>query len=136
MFEGLQIITDAQILQLLGIVYLAVGIGVLLNPQFYKKLLDDYSENLAVVYLGGLIALAIGYLLTTFHNIWVKDWPVIITLIGWIALAKGLLILVLPKICLRITRALKKQKRYLVAQAILVAGLGAFLGYLGYFVVQ
>jgi uncharacterized protein YjeT (DUF2065 family) len=127
--------TDAQIFQVLGIVYLAVGIGILTNPDFYKKLITEFfvSENPPAIYLSGLVALAIGYLLVTFHNIWVKDWAVIITILGWVVLVKGLFLLVLPKVSIKITNAFMGQMiKFLTVWAIVVIVLGGLLCWLGF----
>jgi uncharacterized protein YjeT (DUF2065 family) len=125
--------TDAQIFQILGIVYLAVGAGLIINPDFYKKLVTEFSENPSAIYLGGLVALAIGYLLVTFHNIWVKDWPVIITIFGWVALIKGLFLLLLPKVSIKISNFFKKQMtKFLTVWAIVVIVLGGLLCWLGF----
>ena len=126
--------TDAQIFQVLGIAYLAVGLGILINPDFYKKLVTMFSENPPALYLSGLIALLVGYLLVTFHNIWPKDWPVIITILGWVALIKGLFLLLLPKASIKITNLFERQMtKFLAVWAIVVAIVGGLLAWLGFF---
>jgi uncharacterized protein YjeT (DUF2065 family) len=126
--------TDAQIFQVLGIVYLAVGIGMLINPDFYKKLMSEFSENPPSMYLSGLAALVIGYLLVRFHNIWPSDWPVIITIFGWVALIKGLFLLLLPKVSIKISKFFERQMtKFLAVWAIVMAIVGALLAWLGFF---
>lgn len=127
--------TDAQIFQILGITYLAVGIGIFINPDFYKKMIKDFTENPSAIYLGGLVALAIGFLIVSFHNIWVTDWPVIITILGWAALIKGLFLLVLPKISIKISNMFKEMKNLLPVWSTIVIILGVLLCWLGFFVV-
>jgi uncharacterized protein YjeT (DUF2065 family) len=124
--------TDAQIFQILGIVYLAVGAGLIINPDFYKKLVTEFSENPSAIYLGGLVALAIGYLLVTFHNIWSKDWSVIITIFGWVALIKGLLLIALPKATIKINSIFMGVTKFLTVWAIVVIILGGLLCWLGF----
>jgi uncharacterized protein YjeT (DUF2065 family) len=128
--------TDAQIFQVLGIVYLAVGIGMLINPDFYKKLMSEFSENPPSTYLSGLAALVIGYLLVRFHNIWPSDWPVIITIFGWVALIKGLFLLLLPRVSIKISKFFEKQMiKFLAVWAVIIAVVGALLAWLGFFAV-
>jgi uncharacterized membrane protein len=124
--------TDAQIFQILGITYLAVGIGILSNPDFYRKMIPGFMENPPAVYLGGLVALVIGYLLVTFHNIWVKDWAVIITIIGWMALIKGLCLIMLPNVSMKISNYFVRITKYLTTWAIVVIILGGLLCWLGF----
>jgi uncharacterized protein YjeT (DUF2065 family) len=126
--------TDAQIFQLLGIVYLAVGIGILINPAHYKKLMAVFSENPPVLYLSGLAALVVGYLLVRFHNVWPSDWPVIITIIGWVALFKGLFLLLLPDASVKVCRFFEGQMtKFFHVWAIVMAVVGALLAWLGFF---
>jgi len=127
--------TDVQIFQILGITYLAVGIGILINPDFYKKMIRDFTENPPVIYLGGLVALVIGCFLVVLHNNWTKDWSVIITIFGWAALIKGLFLIVLPKASIRFSNAFNEMKELLKVWGIIVAIVGGLLCWLGFYVV-
>ena len=124
--------SDAQIFQVFSLVYLAIGIGILINPDFYKKLYEDFIENTSALYLGGIMALVIGYLLVTFHNTWTKDFSVIITVIGWIALIKGMLILVRPKVIIAITKAFVNNEKALKIEAVIVILIGLLFSFLGF----
>ena len=126
--------SDAQIFQLFSVVYLAVGVGMLINPGFYKKLLTDFAENAAVMYIGGVAALAVGYLILAFRGCSVcisGGFSVIITIIGWLALIKGLLILVRPQWMIDMTKSMLKENLIKIwAAVIIVIGLAlAFLGF-------
>lgn len=126
--------TDAQIFQLFGIMYLAVGFGILINPEFYKKMLADFGQSRPMIYFGGLSVLAVGYLLVMFHNVWVRDWPVIITVIGWGAFLKGVFLLMLPKMSMRVCDILKDMGKLLIVWAIVALILGGLCCWLGFFV--
>lgn len=58
----------------------------------------DLYDNAALTYLTGFIAVTFGLLIIGYHNLWVADWRVLITIIGWLALIKGLIFIVLPKL--------------------------------------
>jgi uncharacterized protein YjeT (DUF2065 family) len=124
--------SDAQIFQLFSLVYLAVGVGMLINPGFYKKLFTDFCENAAVMYLGGVAALAIGYVILAHRGIrCTQDWSMILSLIGWIALIKGILILVQPKMMIALTKAMLKEN-LLKIEAVVIIILGLALSFLGF----
>ncbi|MFA5292070.1 MAG: hypothetical protein WC496_03455 [Phycisphaerae bacterium] len=125
--------TDAQIFQILGIAYLIIGIGILSNPDFYRKMIRDFTENPPAIYLGGLIALVIGCFLVVLHNNWTKDWSVIITIFGWAALIKGLFLIILPQVSVRFSNAFKEMKNFLRIWGIIAAILGALLCWLGFY---
>ncbi|MHC4691863.1 MAG: hypothetical protein ACYS67_03905 [Planctomycetota bacterium] len=123
--------SDAQIFQIISLAYIAVGIGILINPGFYKKLFEDFTEHASFMYLGGIMALAIGYLILAFHNTWTKDLSVIITIFGWIALIKGIVILVRPQIVIALAKAMTKPG-FLKIEAIAVIILGLVFSFLGF----
>ncbi len=124
--------SDAQIFQLFSLVYLAVGVGMLISPGFYKKLFTDFCENAAVMYLGGVSALAIGYVILAHRGIrCTQDLSMILSLIGWIALIKGILILVQPKMMIALTKAMLKEN-LLKIEAVVIIILGLALSFLGF----
>jgi len=126
--------TDAQIFQVLGFIYLACGLGMLINPNFYKKIFAEYVERMPALYLNGAVLVLLGYLLITFHNVWTATWGLIITIIGWIAFVKGLFALIFPKAFISIAGAMIKRRSTLMIAAIVASLLGILLLVLGYFV--
>ncbi len=124
--------SDAQIFQIFSLLYISVGIGILINPGFYKKLFEDFIENTAVLYLGGVMALTIGYLILTFHNTWTGGLSVIITIFGWLALIKGILILIQPKIMIALSKAILQKEGILKIEAVAVIILGLAFAFLGF----
>jgi hypothetical protein len=47
------------------------------------------SNSPEEIYLSGLVNLLIGAIIISLHNIWVPDWRIVITFVGWTALVKG-----------------------------------------------
>lgn len=128
--------TDKQIFQIFGLMYLTVGLGILLNPRYYKQMFMDFKTSVAVMYLGGIFAFAIGFLLITFHNIWVKDVSVIITIVGWMALIKGFLIIAAPKLIMKAVDIFTNVRTStLSTMAVFVTLLGVLFIWLGFFAV-
>ena len=39
----------------------------------------------------------IGLLIVIYHNRWTKSWAVLITILGWLALIKGILLIAFPQ---------------------------------------
>ena len=67
-------------------------------------------------------------LLIEYHNIWVKDWTVVITIIGWFATLKGVLLLANPKFMLGFKNYYKDNKSW----GIFVIVIGLFFAYYGF----
>ena len=80
----------------IGIVYFAFGIGFLLNGDYYKKGIQKVFDDFGFVISWSVIALVMGYVIISYHNVWGKDWPVLITLIGYIAFIEGVALICFP----------------------------------------
>lgn len=117
--------------QAVAIVYLSVGVGMLLDKKYYAKLLEDMFKNTTAMYIGGLMALIVGFTLVTFHNEWVKSWEVLVTIIGWLALIKGVMLLAFPSAFLDMTKKWFGAKN-LGTYAPIVIVLGLVFGYFGF----
>ncbi len=124
--------SDIQIFQLLALYYVAVGVGMLINQELYKKLFTEILDFSIMWLFGGILALVVGYLLVTFHNVWVMDWTVIITVIGWIALIKGLTILIRPNWMIDLTKAFFNIKNIMKIEGIVVTVIGLLFAFLGF----
>ena len=94
-----------------ALVFLAIGFNMWSGKMNIKKMIEEYENSSALTYLGGAMSLIIGMLLIEYHNIWVKDWTVVITIIGWVATLKGVLLLANPKFVFRFKNCYKNKCR-------------------------
>ena len=74
-------------------------IGELLGPTLMVMVASEfpliqphlYDEQIPpVVYLSGVLMFIAGYAIARSHNLWQRDWTLLITLCGWCLLALGL----------------------------------------------
>ncbi|PIP65036.1 hypothetical protein COU77_03920 [Candidatus Peregrinibacteria bacterium CG10_big_fil_rev_8_21_14_0_10_49_16] len=117
--------------QLFGVLYIVVGIGFLVEKKHYKMVLADFSKSPALMYYGGAIALMIGFCVTYLHNYWGSDWAVLVTLIGWVAFIKGIVILIAPRLMLDFVKWWGNKIEWAASAAL---GLGLVLVYFGFLV--
>lgn len=79
--------SSKQIAGLLGPVLVVVPIS-----EFPLVQPDLYAEQIPpVVYLSGLLMFIGGLAIVRAHSVWVRNWTVLITLIGWGLLLVGLI---------------------------------------------
>jgi hypothetical protein len=50
----------------------------------------EYTEDRTVTVATGYITMLLGLATVVAHNVWVWDWPVVITILGWGTLLKGI----------------------------------------------
>lgn len=93
--------TSMLIARILSVIYLSAAVGGLSNSEGFRKIADDVYKNAALTYVMGLIAVILGSLVVHFHNHWVGNWTVLITLVGWLALIKGIVLIAFPHLARR-----------------------------------
>ncbi len=85
------------IARIAGPLFMLVAIGVFLSRAHYREMMGAFLQNPALVYLSGVLAFVIGIGIVMVHNLWVLDWRLAVTLIGWLSLIKGIGRIVFPR---------------------------------------
>ena len=85
---------------------LAVGVGIFVNGAIYRVLADEFLRSRALIYLSGLLSMTAGLAIILTHNVWRADWPVIITILGWLAAIGGAFRIIMPQGTERVGRQL------------------------------
>lgn len=124
--------TDLQLFQMIGIVYVAAGLGMLINPDYYRKIVESFETNPALTYITSLIMIVAGFVLVTFHNVWVAGWPVIITILGYAILVKAIALLLFPRELMKFSKELVKKVTNIRLYAVIALAIGLGLMYLGF----
>ena len=88
--------TSIFLAKALGIYLVVISLGMMLNANKIRPLFQLMIKDTPLTYFGGIMALIIGILMILSHNVWEMDWPVIITIVGWISFLKGISIIFLP----------------------------------------
>ena len=125
--------TAIFIAKVFGLSYLIIGVGFLLNRKAFQKVMGDFSKNAALVFYGGIIALVIGIVIILTHNVWAANWTVLVTIIGWLGLIKGIWIIVFPNSVSKFMETYHRNENLLVIHAIGALIFGAVLTYFGFF---
>ena len=125
--------TSQFIAQIIGLIYLALGIGLMLNPGYYKKVFETIIKDSSTMFLSGFLALVLGMCVLRVHNIWISDWRVVITIVGWLSVLKGILLLVFPRYGEHF-KDLFSSERHMQMLSFLMIGLGGLFVYFGFFI--
>lgn len=118
--------------QVLGPLYLVAGLGLVFAPERFAKLVADMEASPGQTFTWGFIALGLGLLILAVHPGWTGGWQALVTLIGWLATAKGALLLLVPDVLTGLTRRLMPSPARFRAWALVPLVLGAFLAAKGF----
>jgi len=78
-------------------IYLVViGVAMLFNRKYYTNAAMEMLDHNGLSFFTSIFTLVLGIILVLFHNIWLLNWSVIITILAWLTLVKGVLRLLLP----------------------------------------
>jgi len=115
-----------------GLYYLAVGFSFFYNPKHLSKLYQSIKKEPSMQFLGGILALFVGAFVVSIHNIWIPNWPVILTIIGWMSLIKGFGFLALPNFIDNFSFMMKRSDGFYRSVGLIVFLLGVFLLFKGW----
>ena len=125
--------TSVFIARIFGLCYLIIGIGFMFNRKAFQQVMVDFCKNAALVFFAGLFALVIGVVIILNHNVWVSNWTVMITIIGWAGLIKGIWMIVLPNTLPAFMEAYQKNESLPIIHSIAALILGIVLTFFGFF---
>lgn len=114
--------------QAMSLLYLGAAVAAIRGVIDFDKILKDFEQSKGLTFITGLITLIIGLLIVTLHNVWAKDWTVLITLIGWISLIKGFMFIAFPD-SLKMFKGMYKNTQ---VWGVFLLALAAVFGYFGF----
>jgi hypothetical protein len=124
--------TSIFLARLIGPVMTLVGISLLMNETAFRKMAMEFLRSPALIFFSGMILMPAGLAVVLSHNVWVLNWPVIITLLGWIAVISGALRVFAPDRALKIGKKAIASKEITTVSAAFWLVIGAVLCYFGF----
>jgi uncharacterized protein YjeT (DUF2065 family) len=126
-------LSTAEIIgRIIGPLYVVVGLGMVFNPAAYQRMGQAFIDQPGLTYLGGATALAMGLLVLAVNYDFSALYPGAITLLAWIAVIKGALLLWAPQAMTKTWAPLMTSATGLRAGGILALVLGAYFSAKGY----
>lgn len=100
--------------QVLGCYLVLISLSMLIHQVMFKKMIQDFLMNPALIVLSGSLTLMSGLLILVPHNLWIAQWPVVVTLIGWFFFLKGIMRLFFPQNYIKLVKYLLERKGFLL----------------------
>ena len=118
--------------KIFGIYLVIIGLVYFFKRDFLRQVLRDVYKNSAVVAISAVLNILIGLLIVLNHNIWEFSWKLVVTLIGYLSLFKGVFNLFAPQVGQNLVQKILKKDLFVYSGVISLA-LGVYLLYHGYF---
>lgn len=111
--------------------YLIITCGAMLvRRKRLMVIVEQFIENSAMTLLSGIMSLILGLLMVVSHNVWVFNWRILITLIGWLTLIKGIAWLYFPSAMRQYAERMVENKTYMATLVVSLV-IGFFLFTMG-----
>ena len=124
--------TSIFLAKLIGPVCLVIGIALLINGAAFRTLAGEFLNNPALMFLSGVITLPAGLAVVLTHNVWVADWRVLITILGWLMIVGGLARILVPQRAVAVGRTMLANPSTLHISTGVYLLIGALLCFFGY----
>jgi len=114
--------------KLIGLYCLIVALTMMANRRTMIDAANALIRSPPFVLLSGIIALGLGLGLVIGHNVWSGSaLPIIVTIVGWVSLIKGVVLLALPTGQMgKLYEAIRYERFYLAYVGVTLA-LGLYL---------
>ncbi len=118
--------TTIILAHILGISFAVLGLAMLFNKRSMSAVLETLINNKGILCLAGFLTLMMGATVVVLNNVWTNGLPLLVTIIGWLMLIKGIFILLMPNTATRYYKKVNESSLFLWA-GLLVLVLGVAL---------
>ena len=116
--------------EILGISTVVISLAFLVKEKYLKRLFT-LMETGESFFLWGLISFVLGLAIVLAHNIWIQDWRLIITVLGWLFLIKGLFLLFASELMKKWAKKVENAS-FLPFVMVVMVFIGLVITYLGF----
>lgn len=130
--KGQDMQKSQQIARLIGPVLCTIGIAILVNPDAYRQIAQQFLATSAFIYVSGVLLLTAGLAILNAHPLWTADWRSLITLAGWIGTVAGVWRILAPNYATFVGAMIIAHPHFFIGTGIVLLALGGFITFKGY----
>jgi hypothetical protein len=124
--------TSKMIAALMGPTLVAMAAAMLLNLGSLPALTQEISQEPVLILVSGVLLFVAGLAIVRVHNRWAAEWPMSVTILGWLALLGGLVRMLFPIQLASIVARVGQSTGLISVPLLVLLAVGAFLSYKGY----
>jgi len=117
--------------KLFGIYLLIVAVLWAVRRDEISKSVEELFGSRPMLFLSGLLALAVGIAMAISHSVWELNWRGLITVFGYLSIVKGIARIAFPEMPKKTIGLLLKDNRVWILVSLALA-LGGYLTWVGF----
>ena len=119
--------------RIIGPVMLVMGLAVILRPALFLRAADAFAADAMAPLVWGFMALIMGLTILAFHQRWKGAVAIAITLIGWLLVVRGVVLLFVADQLIEFVRAtIASSPQMLIGPSAVMILIGAWLSFAGF----
>lgn len=118
--------------RLLGPVIVVLSIPMIIASARLQETTRRFLADSPLILVSGVLAMTAGLSIVNSHNVWVLEWPLIVTLFGWALVLGGASRIIAPGVVKEAGEAMVNRTTVTRIVGCFWALLGAFLTFKGY----
>lgn len=128
----MQLDSTFVIARIVGPVFIVCGVALIIEREYMLAALGDFIATGGLMVFGGVVSMLFGLTIVTLHRRWDGFTAALVSVIGWLAVAKGALILVSPSLAHQSGNFVLTHANFVPIVGCAIALLGLWLTYAGY----
>lgn len=112
-----------------AISYLAISVALLIGELKGAQLIESFEKSRGLTLITGFLSLILGAILIQYHNVWVANWRVLVTIIAWASFVKGVLYIAFPAAMFKLTKRMMINENIWGLFALALGLLFAYFGF-------
>ena len=114
--------------RVIAVVYVSAGLGGLFGKVNFHAIAEELVKSPALAFCAGCLGMVGGTVLVQYHNHWVGNWTVLVTIVSWMFLAGGVLVVVYPRSLFWAARFYRQSRLW----GLLMICFGLLFGFFGF----
>jgi len=119
--------------QFFAIYMVVMGIALFGRKDDMLKMMRDFKNSPGLIMIASIFTLMLGSTIVLTHNVWTGGLAVVVTVIGWITLLKGVLYAIAPNALIKMGASMMRGSG-MSAWSLITLVVGLILGYYGFIV--
>ena len=117
--------------KLWGLYLTLIVLALIINRDTLKRIFK-LAHDEGFLFITGFLSLIMGLTTVLLHNVWTFDWRGIVTVIGWIAIIKGVSRFIMPGQIVKSAEKFEENKALLNVSFFVMLIIGLYLTYSGF----
>lgn len=124
--------TTRMFSRVLGPFLVIIDITAIARASDMQTLLSQYEANSMWAFVSGAFILLFGLIVVAYHQYWRGAPAIIVSLLGWLIVLRGLLLVAFPKTFVSMANSMIGAQAWWISLCVLFALVGVYLSYVGW----